>query len=150
MDMAAGVVIVSLGGGSSMDAAKAMAVIAPDGGEDVEEYCIQPTLKDGTEHIDMMSLMPKKIPEVKALPIIAIPTTSGTASETNGASVLTDEATHRKLIFSNNGALAAETLLDPELTLKLPAYPTATCGMDVLTHAMEALTSNQQNPCSLQ
>ena len=141
------VVIVSLGGGSSMDAAKAMAVAAPDGGA-IVDYCMVPKLKEGTDHIDMMSMAPKRIAKVPALPIIAIPTTSGTASETNGASVLTDEETHRKLIFSNEAAVAKMTLLDPELTLKLPAYPTATCGMDALTHATEALTSNRQNPYS--
>eukprot|EP01050_Picozoa_sp_SAG11_P013949 SAG11_NODE_1669_length_4489_cov_4.583371_7_plen_280_part_00 len=108
MDMGAGVVVVSVGGGSSMDAAKAMAVIAPDGeGEDVAAYCMQPALAEGSEQIDMRSMMPRALPSAKALPIIAVPTTSGTASETNGGSVLTDEATHRKLIFSNDGALAA-------------------------------------------
>jgi choline dehydrogenase len=136
-----GTVIVSVGGGSSMDAAKAMAVVAPDGGESVAEYCMQPQLKENTDQIDMMSMLPTKAPAADALPIIAIPTTSGTASETNGGAVLTDDSLpdHRKLIFSAPSALAKLTILDPELTLKLPAYPTATCGMDALVHSIEAL-----------
>lgn len=142
-----GAFIVSLGGGSSMDAAKAMAVAAADGG-DIADYCMVPKLKEGTDDIDMMSMMPKRSPKLSPLPIIAIPTTSGTASETNGASVLTDEMTHRKLIFSNEQAVAKMTFLDPELTLNLPAYPTATCGMDALTHSVEALTSLGQNAYS--
>jgi alcohol dehydrogenase len=132
-----------------MDAAKTMAVVAPDGGDDVAAYCMQPKLQEGTDQIDLRSVVPTKVPSTPALPIIAIPTTSGTASETNGGAVLTDESTHRKLIFSSTASVARETLLDPELTLKLPPYPTATCGMDVLTHAMEALTSNRQNEYQL-
>ena len=107
-DMPEGTVIVSLGGGSSMDAAKAMATIAPDGGDDVGAYCMQPELAAGSEFIDPASMMPAKMATAPAIPIIAIPTTSGTASETNGAA-------------------AVETILDPELTLKLPA-----CKRDAL------------------
>ena len=104
-----GVVVVSLGGGSSMDAAKAIAVIAPDGGgEDVAAYCMQPALSEGTDNINMMSMMPSAVPSARALPIIALPTTSGTASETNGGAVLTtttESGGHRKLIFANEGGL---------------------------------------------
>ena len=122
-DMPEGTVIVSLGGGSSMDAAKAMATIAPDGGDDVGAYCMQPELAAGSEFIDPASMVPAKMATAPAIPIIAIPTTSGTASETNGAAVVTDDTTemHRKVIFSSPGAAAVETILDPELTLKLPA-----------------------------
>ena len=100
MDMTSGVVVISLGGGSSMDAAKAIAVIAPDSGawprnlswdflpcvcplrasrfrvwdrtgdKDVAAYCMEPALKDGTEAIDLMSMVPKALPTVAALPII--------------------------------------------------------------------------------
>ena len=122
-DMPEGTVIVSLGGGSSMDAAKAMAIIAPDGGDDVGAYCMQPELAAGSEFIDPASMVPAKMATAPAIPIIAIPTTSGTASETNGGAVITDDTKemHRKVIFSSPGAAAVETILDPELTLKLPA-----------------------------
>merc|ERR1712232_734230 len=82
--------------------------------------------------------------------IIAVPTTSGTASETNGGGVATDtsQPVHRKLIFASDAALAAQLILDAELCTSVPAYPTATCGMDVLTHALEAFTSARQNPYS--
>ena len=79
-----------------------------------------------------------------------MPTTSGTASETNGSAVLTDSdaETRRKVAFNHASATAKLTLLDPVLTLKLPRYPTATCGMDALTHALEAFTAKRQNPYS--
>lgn len=148
-DLLGNTVVVSLGGGSSMDAAKAMAVIAPDGGSgDIAAYCMNPKFNPDTMSMNLATMAPKRRNTATPLPVIAIPTTSGTASETNGAAVLTDEAQQRKLIFSNPGAAAALTILDPELTLALPAYPTATCGMDALTHAIEAFTSNRQNPYS--
>lgn len=151
--MPEGTAIVSLGGGSSMDAAKAMSVIGPDGGlsgEDIAAYCMVPELEDGKETINMATMRPKKFATATAAKIIAIPTTSGTASETNGAAVISDDRTeiHRKLIFQYPGAMAQQTILDPELTLGLPAYPTATCGMDALVHSIEALTSARQNPYS--
>ena len=82
--------------------------------------------------------------------IIAIPTTSGTASETNGASVITDTrgAKHRKLIYMNDASKASLIIMDPAMTVGVPRYPTATCGMDVLTHALEAYTSALQNEYS--
>lgn len=151
--MPEGTFIVSLGGGSSMDAAKAMSVIGPDGGatgEDIAQYCMVPELAEDSETINMATMLPKKFATKPSATIIAIPTTSGTASETNGAAVISDDRFefHRKLIFQYPGAMAAQTILDPELTLGLPAYPTATCGMDALTHSIEALTSARQNPYS--
>ncbi|MFM8644225.1 MAG: iron-containing alcohol dehydrogenase [Actinomycetota bacterium] len=74
------------------------------------------------------------------LPTIAIPTTSGTASETNGGGLITDTSTnpkvHRKLTFSNPSVAPVAILLDPTLTVGMPARGTAACGMDVLTHAI--------------
>jgi alcohol dehydrogenase len=151
--MPEGTFIVSLGGGSSMDAAKAISVIGPDGGvtgEDIAQYCMVPELAEGSETINMATLLPNRMASAASTKIIAMPTTSGTASETNGAAVISDDRTevHRKLIFSYPGAAAVQTILDPELTLGLPPYPTATCGMDALTHSIEALTSAKQNPYS--
>lgn len=140
-----GVAIVAIGGGSSMDCAKAIALDAVNDGS-VRDYCIAATADDGGV-IDPASAAPTRQPS-RALPLIAIPTTSGTASETNGAGVLTDEAAMRKIFVSSPLVRPAVALLDPELTLGLPPYPTATCGMDVLTHAIEAFTSKRANPYS--
>lgn len=155
--------VLSLGGGSSMDAAKAMAVIGPQCGsvdntkvdawtadlcKAIGDYTFYPQLSDDGESMDVTTMRPKRVGEQPPLPIIAVPTTSGTASETNGAAVLTDAKAQRKVIFSDDRAAARLAILDPALTLGLPAYPTATCGMDVLTHALEALTSARRNPYS--
>mmetsp|Transcript_99990 Transcript_99990/g.214209 ORF Transcript_99990/g.214209 Transcript_99990/m.214209 type:complete len:421 (+) Transcript_99990:73-1335(+) len=141
-------VVVTLGGGSSMDAGKAIAVLAKqEGSPSIVEYCFSPEFDEQKLSVNLATLAPKKAPQ-GGFKIIAVPTTSGTASETNGASVITVSSTseHRKLIFANGSALAAQLVLDAELCTKVPAYPTATCGMDVLTHALEAFTSGRQNP----
>ena len=140
-----GLVIVALGGGSAMDCAKAIAMDLVNDG-DIREYCIAASLGE-TGTIDPTSAAPQRMP-TGAVPLIAIPTTSGTASETNGSGVLTDESANRKIFISNPLVRPAASLLDPELTLGLPPYPTATCGMDALTHATEAFTSNRVTPYS--
>lgn len=140
-----GLVIVALGGGSSMDCAKAIAMDVVNEGP-IRDYCIAASLGE-TGVIDPTSAAPQRLP-TRAVPVIAIPTTSGTASETNGSGVLTDESENRKIFISNPLVRPAVSLLDPELTLGLPPYPTATCGMDALTHAIEAFTSNRVTPYS--
>ncbi|MEM7093658.1 MAG: iron-containing alcohol dehydrogenase [Actinomycetota bacterium] len=140
-----GLVIVALGGGSSMDCAKAIAMDAVNEGP-IRDYCIAASVGE-TGTIDPTSAAPREMP-TSAVPLIAIPTTSGTASETNGSGVLTDESENRKIFISNPLVRPAVSLLDPELTLGLPAYPTATCGMDALTHAIEAFTSSRVTPYS--
>eukprot|EP00040_Diaphanoeca_grandis_P043675 m.9937 g.9937 ORF g.9937 m.9937 type:complete len:434 (-) comp8022_c0_seq1:750-2051(-) len=138
-------VVLTLGGGSSMDAGKAIAVL---GGEDddanVADYCSQPKLQAKSTTIDFTSLIPAEMATGDACKIIAVPTTSGTASETNGHAVVTLNS-GRKVIFSSPKAKAAIIVLDAELCVGVPAYSTATCGMDVLTHALEAYTAKKQN-----
>lgn len=147
--MPAGAVVVTLGGGSVMDAGKCIAVVASQGaGASVSDFVGRPRLKAGTDQIDFATLMAPKQPSHAAAKIVAIPTTSGTGSETNGAAVVTDDVTHKKLYFISDSARASFIVLDPKLTVGMPLYPTASCGMDVLTHAMEAFTSNRTNPYS--
>lgn len=69
-------------------------------------------------------------------------------SETNGAAVVTDDVTHKKYFFSNDKGRASAIILDAKLTVGMPLYPTASCGMDVLAHALEAFTSNRTNSFS--
>lgn len=122
-------VVVALGGGSSMDCAKAIALLARNEGHP-REYSY------GCK------------PKQPGAPVIAIPTTAGTGSETNLVGVITDTEQHRKLYVAHPSVQPRTAVLDPKLTLGLPPYPTATCGFDVLTHAIEAYTSRVANPYS--
>ena len=145
------VAVVTLGGGSAMDAGKAIAMLAGQGPDaSILDFCICPMLADDQESVDRTSLVPKKFPKTHGVPaIVAIPTTSGTASETNGAAVITDTTNaskHRKLIVISEACKAKLILLDAALTVGVPRYATATCGMDVLTHSLEAFTSAMSNP----
>lgn len=119
--------VVAIGGGSSMDAAKAIALLANNEGHPREfSYGCKP------EH--------------PGAPVVAVPTTAGTGSETNLVGVITDTEHGRKLYVAHPSVQPQVAVLDPKLTLGLPQYPTATCGFDVLTHAIEAYTSRVANP----
>lgn len=143
-----GTVIVLVGGGSVMDCGKYVALAAANGVTTLD-LAFAPDL-DANDRIDFSTLMPKAAATQPGLPTIAIPTTSGTASETNGGGLITDTTTnpkvHRKLTFNNPSIRPVTVLLDPMVTTGMPARGTAACGMDVLTHAIEAYTSTQANP----
>lgn len=137
--------VILLGGGSAMDAGKAIALSAVNEGSALD-YMFQPELAG--DAIDFATLLPARFPTAEAPAVIAIPTTSGTASETNQYAVITDSAADRKLLLDAGSVRPCRVLLDPSLTLKLPVVPTATTGMDALTHSIEAFTSSNPNPFS--
>jgi len=143
-----GTVVVFIGGGSVMDCGKYIALAAPNGLDNLN-LAFAPNL-DANDRIDFGTLAPKAQAAKPGLPRIAIPTTSGTASETNGGGLITDTTTnpkvHRKLTFSNPSVAPVAILLDPTLTVGMPSRGTAACGMDVLTHAIECYTSAGSNP----
>jgi alcohol dehydrogenase len=119
---------VTVGGGSALDAAKGIALAATNPGPDTD---LTWGVGGGRR---------------AALPIICVPTTSGTGSEVNDYGVVTDELRHRKFYVGDPSCLASAVFLDPVLTLTLPAAPTAACGLDCLTHAVESFTSVRANP----
>lgn len=112
--------IIAFGGGSSMDCAKGVGVKIAMPNKRLEQ--MEGVLK-------VKSDMP---------PFFAVPTTSGTGSECTVAAVLTDENTHRKFAINDTHLIPHYAVLDPELTIGLPAQITAETGMDTLTHAVEA------------
>ena len=114
--------IVALGGGSPMDVAKAVGVLARYGGS-ITEY-------EGAH------LVPGPIE-----PIIAIPTTAGTGSEVTAFSVITDTSRNYKLTVFSYELLPKYALLDPEMIMSVPPMVAASCGIDALIHAWEAYTS---------
>ena len=121
--------IVAIGGGSPIDAAKAIAGLLPNGGA-VQDW------------------LPPRTFERPPVPIIAVPTTAGTGSEVTRSSVITDGDQHLKLSLRDYQIAPRIALVDPELTLSLPRSVTAATGMDVLTHAVEAYTCNKATPLS--
>lgn len=120
--------VIPIGGGSSMDCGKSVALLA-ENGTSVQE-------------------MQASVPAPATAPVIAVPTTAGTGSETNNACVITNTTLGRKTYVLHPSITPAFAVLDPDLTVGLPTYPTATCGYDVLTHAVEAFVSNRANAYS--
>jgi len=114
--------ILSLGGGSPQDAAKGIGILATNGGE-IKDY-------EGIDQSDN-----------KSLPIVAVNTTAGTASEVTINYVITNEDTHIKMVMVDKNSLAEIAVSDSELMTAKPADLTAATGMDVLTHAVEAYVS---------
>lgn len=112
-------VIITLGGGSPQDCGKAVGILATNGG-DIKSY-------EGV-HLSVN----------KSLPIIAINTTAGTASEVTINYVITDEERQVKMVMVDKNCLVSIAVNDPELMLGKPASLTAATGMDALTHAIEA------------
>ncbi|HAA67211.1 MAG: iron-containing alcohol dehydrogenase [Acidimicrobiales bacterium] len=139
-------VMVLVGGGSVMDCGKYIAMAAPSGINDVS-LAFSPDLDDA-DKIDFSTLSPAARATEPCVPTIAVPTTSGTASETNGGGLITRTEDHRKLTFAHPDVQPRAIILDPTLTVGLPAGATAACGMDVLTHSIEAYTSTSANPYS--
>ncbi|MEW6184757.1 MAG: iron-containing alcohol dehydrogenase [Thermodesulfobacteriota bacterium] len=121
--------VIGIGGGSALDTAKAVAVLARNRGK-VKDYV-------------GLDLVPKP-----GLPTIMVPTTAGTGSEVTFTAVFTNRADKTKGGINSRFLYPTIALLDPELTLGLPPKITAQTGMDALTHAMEAYTSNKANPLS--
>lgn len=119
--------IVALGGGSRIDCAKAIAAKA-----------VHP--KKSVAQLQGLLKVHRPIPT-----FIAIPTTSGAGSETTVAAVITDSATHHKAAINDPFLIPKYAVLDPELTVGLPPFTTATTGMDALAHAVESYTNGTYN-----
>ena len=122
-----GTVVVPVGGGSSMDTAKAVSLHVRNEGDVLALGYHDPRLLHG-------------------LPVVAVPTTAGTGAETNTYGVITDEAAGRKAYVGHPSVLPVASVLDPELTVGLPPAPTAATGVDALTHSLESLLSRNPNP----
>ncbi|MDE9487403.1 iron-containing alcohol dehydrogenase [Xenorhabdus bovienii] len=121
--------VIALGGGSSIDSAKAIAVMGKFGGT-VNDY-----------------RFPRQFNE-PGLPIIAIPTTAGTGSECTRVTIITDEKTDEKLLCIGAGFMPIAAIIDYELTISVPARTTADTGIDAMTHAIEAYVSQKANAYS--
>ena len=125
--LASRAVLVAVGGGSSIDAAKGIALAA-----------VNPERGRGLDYANQFAN--------PALPIVAVPTTAGTGAETNAFGVVTDPLTRRKFYVGHASTLPAAAILDPGLTAGLPPAPTAATGLDALTHAIESFLSVRANP----
>lgn len=113
-------IIVAVGGGSSMDTAKAIAIIATN-----------------PEFADVRSLEGVAPTKNKCAPIIAVPTTAGTAAEVTINYVITDEEKNRKMVCVDVHDIPVVAVVDPDMMSTMPASLTAATGMDALTHAIE-------------
>jgi alcohol dehydrogenase len=121
--------IIALGGGSPIDSAKAIAILAKHGGV-MQDY-----------------RFPRMVIE-QGLPVIAIPTTAGTGSEVTKFTIITDETNDEKMLCVGIGFMPVAALVDYKLTMSLPPRTTADTGIDALTHAIEAYVSKKANSYS--
>ena len=121
--------IVGLGGGSSIDCAKGANFLLTNGGR-MQDY-----KGVGKAQLAM-------------LPMIAVPTTSGTGSEAQSFAVIADAETHMKMACGDPKAACRVAILDPELTVTMPAAVAAATGIDAMTHAIESYVTTKRNPIS--
>ncbi len=124
--------VIAFGGGSALDAAKAVALMA---GQDRPIWDFE-DVGDNWLRVNVDGMAP----------VVAVPTTAGTGSEVGRASVITDQENHIKKIIFHPGMLPQQVILDPELTVGLPPSITAATGMDALSHNLEALCSPFYHP----
>jgi alcohol dehydrogenase class IV len=118
--------VIGVGGGSPIDAAKAIALMAKKSKNNISSF-MGNDIEEGV------------------YPIVAIPTTSGTGSETTKFMVITAEATDTKMLLAGQALLPTIAVLDYRYTLTCPSKVTAATGLDALTHAVEAYTSKKSN-----
>jgi alcohol dehydrogenase class IV len=118
--------LVAIGGGSSIDTAKAMSVLFANGGQ-MRDY----------KAAEIWELGP---------PVVAIPTTAGTGSEVTRFTVITDTETDEKMLIAGLACCPIAAIVDYELTLTMPLRLTADTGLDSLTHAIEAYVSRRASP----
>ncbi|WP_329046086.1 iron-containing alcohol dehydrogenase [Amycolatopsis sp. NBC_01488] len=121
--------VVALGGGSALDAAKGISLLAGNPGSAAADADLLWDAGDG-------------------LPLIAVPTTAGTGAETNGFGVTEDTCARRKVYIGHSSVKPRIAVLDPELTLGLPARGTAATGLDALVHGIESLAARGATPFS--
>jgi alcohol dehydrogenase len=122
-------VIIGLGGGSSLDTAKGCNFILTNGGRMQDYWGVGKATKP-------------------MLPFIAVPTTSGTGSECQSFALIADAETHAKMACGDPKCAAAVAILDPELTVTMPAAVTAHTGIDAIAHALETAVCNKRNEVS--
>ena len=122
--------LIGLGGGSSMDCAKGINFLYTNGGEIKDYWGIDKASKP-------------------MLPMIAIPTTAGTGSETQSFALISDAETHVKMACGDKKARCAIAVLDPTLTLTQPQRVTALTGIDALSHALETFVTTKRTQISL-
>src|SRR5690606_23881799 len=119
--------VVAIGGGSPIDTAKAIAIMARNTGTIVDYAGID------------------RFPHGR-LPLVAVPTTAGTGSEVTRFTVITDAQTHVKMLITDAKLIPDVAIADPALTLGCPPRVTAATGLDALTHAIEAYVSRRATP----
>jgi alcohol dehydrogenase class IV len=119
--------VIGFGGGSAMDLAK-LAAVLPGSGQTIHDV-----------------VGPEKV-HGRASRLVQVPTTSGTGSEAGTRSLVTDPATQNKLAVQSRHMLADLAVIDPDLTLTVPAAVTAATGVDAMAHCAEAYTSRKSHP----
>lgn len=121
--------LVAVGGGSSMDCAKGINFLLTNGGQIRDYWGVGKATRP-------------------MLPLIAIPTTSGTGSEAQSFAIISDAKTHVKMACGDKKAACRIAILDPELTLSMPASVTSATGIDAISHALESYVTTRRNPVS--
>ena len=121
--------LVAVGGGSCMDCAKGINFLLTNGGQMKDYWGIGKATKP-------------------MLPSIAIPTTAGTGSEAQSFALIADAKTHMKMACGDKKAACRVAILDPALTLSMPASITASTGIDAISHALESYVTTKRNPIS--